>query len=61
MQHTKALKFATVVGITAAVLLMSAMIRFVAPRAEATPVIAQGKPCNTCHTSSTPSKNDLKK
>jgi cytochrome c551/c552 len=40
---------------------LSSMVRYVAPRAEATPAIAQGKPCNACHTSSTPSKNDLKK
>jgi len=60
MQHAKALKFAIVIGTTAAVLLMTSMVRF-APKAEATPVIGQGKPCNTCHTSSTPSKNDLKK
>jgi hypothetical protein len=61
MQQSKALKFAIVVGTTAAALLMLSTIRFVAPQAQATPDIAKGKPCNTCHTSASPSKEDLKK
>ena len=61
-QHTKALKLAIVgtVGVAAGVLAFS-IIQFAAPRAEATPAIAQGKACNVCHTSSSPSKSDLKK
>ena len=61
--HAKALTVAIVgtAGAVAAVLLTLAMIQFVAPSAEATPAIAQGKPCNACHTSASPSKNDVKK
>jgi len=61
--HAKTLTVAIVgtVGAVAAVLLTLAMIQFVAPRAEATPAIGQGKPCNACHTSSSPSKSDVKK
>jgi len=61
--HAKALTFAIVgtVGAVAAVLLTLAMVQFVAPRAEATPAIGQGKACNACHTSSSPSKSDVKK
>jgi len=62
-EHAKALKltFAGVVGTAAAVLLTFSMIQFVASKAEATPAIGQGKPCNACHTSSSPSKGDVKK
>ena len=61
-QHAKAFKFAIVgtVGIAAAALTFS-MVQFVVSNAEATPAIGQGKPCNACHTSSSPSKNDIKK
>jgi cytochrome c551/c552 len=58
-QHAVALKFA-IIGTMAATLVFS-IIQFGAPKAEATPAIAQGKACNTCHTSSSPSKSDLKK
>ena len=61
MQQSKARKLAIVVGTAAAALLMSSMIPFVAPQAKATPTIAKGKPCTTCHTSSSPSKDDVKK
>ena len=62
-QHAKTLKFAIVaaVGTLGAVLLTFSMIQFVAPRAEATPALAQGKPCTACHTSGSPSKTDVKK
>jgi cytochrome c551/c552 len=62
-QHTKTLKFALVgtVGSVAAGVLVFSIVQFAAPKAEATPAIAQGKACNTCHTSSSPSKSDLKK
>ena len=59
-QHAKALKLA-IVGTVAAGLLAFSIIQLGAPRAEATPAIAQGKACNVCHTSSSPSKSDLKK
>jgi cytochrome c551/c552 len=62
-KYAKALTFALVgiVGTAGAVLLTLSMVQFVAPRAEATPALAQGKPCNSCHTSSSPSKEDVKK
>jgi hypothetical protein len=56
----KALKFA-VVGFAAVILLTLSTVQFGVPGAKATPAIAQGKACNACHTSSTPSKNDIKK
>ena len=37
------------------------MISVPAPNAEATPAIGKGQPCKTCHTSTKPSKSDLKK
>jgi hypothetical protein len=62
-QHAKALKIVIVgtVGTVAAVLLVISMFQFAVPKAEATPVIGQGKPCSACHTSPTPSKGDVKK
>jgi hypothetical protein len=62
-QHAKALKLLIIgtVGTVAAALLVISMFQFVAPKAEATPAIGQGKPCNACHTSSSPSKGDVKK
>jgi len=62
-QHVKALKFAIVgiFGTAAAALLTFSIVQFAAPSAEATPALGQGKPCNTCHTSSSPSKADVKK
>jgi len=61
--HAKALKLgvAGIVGAATAALLAFLMVQFVAPKAEATPAIGQGKPCNACHTSSSPSKADVKK
>ena len=62
-QHVKALKFGIVgtVGAAAAILLVLSAVQFASQKAEATPAIGQGKPCSTCHTSSSPSKNDVKK
>ena len=62
-QHAQALKVLLVgsVATVGAALLVIAMIQFVAPKAEATPAIGQGKPCNACHTSGSPSKGDVKK
>jgi len=61
-QHAKALKFVMVgTAGTVAALLVISMFQFVAPRAEATPALAKGKPCNACHTSPSPSKSDVKK
>jgi putative flippase GtrA len=62
-QHARALKFVVVgtVGTVAAAFLVISMFQFVAPKAEATPAIGQGKPCGACHTSASPSKGDVKK
>ena len=62
-QHAKALRFVLIgsVATVGAALLVFSMFQFAVPNAEATPAIGQGKPCNACHTSATPSKNDVKK
>jgi hypothetical protein len=62
-QYAKTLKFALVgaVGTVGSVLLTLAMVQFATPSAEATPAMARGKACKTCHTSSKPSKTDVKK
>jgi hypothetical protein len=59
---------ATKTGIVTAVfgtvivfLLTLAMSSLTMPIAQATPQIAKGKPCKTCHTGSTPSKSNVKK
>ena len=59
----KTLEFAIIgaIGIVAAALLTLSFAQIVVPRAEATPAMADGKACNTCHTSSTPSKSDVKR
>jgi hypothetical protein len=60
--HAKAIKLVIVtIGTLAAGLLAFSMIQFAVPKAEATPAIGQGKPCNACHTSSSPGKGDVKK
>ena len=64
MRFAKALKLvlATVIGGTAAIaLLTTATVKFATLEAQATPAIAKGKACKTCHSSSKPSKSDLKK
>jgi len=57
---TLALVIDCLVGI-GAVALLASMIQFAASTAEATPQLAKGKACNSCHTSSSPSKGDVKK
>jgi hypothetical protein len=61
-QYRQALKFALAgtVGTVAAILLAFAMVQFSTQSAEATPTLAKGKACKTCHASSKPSKSDLK-
>ena len=64
MQHVKALKLAIVsgfVGTATLALLTVAMLTFATPNAHATPAIAKGKPCTTCHAGSPPNKSNLKK
>ena len=64
MRHAKALTL-TVAGViggtAAAVLLTLATVQFAAAPAEATPAMAKGKACNTCHSSASPSKADVGK
>jgi hypothetical protein len=62
-QYAKMLDYAIMgaVGVVAGGLLTFAIVQFAVPRAEATPALAGGKPCNTCHTSASPNKGDVKK
>ncbi len=63
MQPAKALKFVFVSGIAtvATLFLTLAALQFAAVPADATPALAKGKACKTCHTSGKPSKSDVKK
>jgi hypothetical protein len=64
MQYAKTLKVAVLSVIAAgatAVLLTVATVPFTAPSADATPAIAKGKACKSCHSSAKPSKADVKK
>jgi len=64
MQKPKAIRLAIMSGFVGAVTLVfftSAELTFATPNAQATPAIAKGKPCNTCHAGSPPSKANLKK
>jgi len=48
------------VGGAALVLMAFAILLLAAPKANATPALANGKPCNACHTSSPPTKSNVK-
>jgi hypothetical protein len=64
MQYAKAIKVTIVnglVGTMTAVLLTFVTVPFASSTAEATAALAKGKPCGSCHSSSKPSKTDLKK
>jgi hypothetical protein len=50
-----------VIGAVAFFFLTVAMSSLTVPSAQATPAIAKGKPCSTCHAGSPPSKANLKK
>jgi hypothetical protein len=62
MQYAKALKMTIARGFLGAalVLLTFALFMSATPNAQATPALAKGKPCNTCHSSLRPSKYELK-
>jgi hypothetical protein len=62
MRSIKAIILGVVAGtVGVAVFLFAfAIIIQLPPRAQATPAIGKGQPCKTCHTSSKPSKSDLK-
>jgi hypothetical protein len=51
----------TVIGTVIIFFLTFAMNSLTISSAQATPQIAKGKACNTCHTGSPPSKSNLKK
>ncbi len=59
MQLAGVIKAATVSGVFG-ICLALAMITFTTQNARATPKIANGKPCGTCHAGSPPSKSNLK-
>ena len=64
MQHAKTPNMMIVTGFIGAltlILLTFAMLALAAPSAQATPTVAKGKPCGACHSSSRPSKSDVKK
>jgi hypothetical protein len=64
MQFATTLKLAIIsalAGTVTAVLLTFATAPFASFEAEATPAMAKGQPCTACHTSSKPSKSDVKK
>ena len=63
MQPVKTRKFVFVSGVVtvATLFLTVATLQFVAPPADATPALAKGKSCKSCHTSGSPSKSDIKK
>jgi len=50
-----------IVSIMTVFLLAFATIALTTPNAQATPAIAKGKPCKTCHSGSPPSKSNLKR
>jgi hypothetical protein len=49
-----------VAGVATLVFVVCAMLTFAPPEGQATPVIAKGKPCTTCHAGSPPNKSNLK-
>jgi hypothetical protein len=50
-----------VVGVATLVFVVCAMLTFAVPKGEATPALAKGKPCTTCHAGSPPSKSNLRR
>jgi hypothetical protein len=62
MRSVKAITLGVVGGIVGTAFLLAFVVVYLsAPNAQATPAIGKGQPCKTCHTSSKPSKSDLKK
>ena len=64
MRSAKIIKSGIVSAVIAAVALFFltvAMSSLTVSGAQATPAIAKGKPCTTCHAGSPPSKSNLKK
>jgi Mn2+/Fe2+ NRAMP family transporter len=61
MQSIKPSVTRIIIGTMTMFLLACAIIAFTTPNVQATPQIAKGKPCNTCHEGSPPSKSNVKK
>ena len=63
MQPVKTLRFVLVGGAVSVATLFLTLVasQFVVSPADATPAMAQGQPCKTCHASAKPSKSDVKK
>jgi hypothetical protein len=51
----------TIVSVAVGVFLAFTLPMFETQQAQATPAIAKGRPCGTCHAGSPPSKKNLKK
>jgi hypothetical protein len=49
------------VGVATLVFVICAMLTFAAPEGQATPTLAKGKPCTTCHTGSPPTKSNVRR
>jgi hypothetical protein len=60
MWYAWAIKVAIVSG-AVAIFLVLTMPMFETQTAQATPAIAKGRPCGTCHTGSPPGKGNVKK
>jgi len=63
MQHGNIVSsglFRRFVGMAALAVLTFAILLLPMPKADATPALAKGKPCSTCHTGSPPSKSNVK-
>jgi hypothetical protein len=61
MPKSKALIVSTIVGTAILFCFAFAMNSLTVSSAKATPQLAKGKPCNTCHEGSPPSKSNVKK
>ena len=61
LQSIRPLVMRGIVGTMTGVLLAFIMIALTTPNVQATPAIAKGKPCKTCHAGSPPSKSNVKK
>jgi hypothetical protein len=62
MQHaTRTTIVRTFIGATILFFLTLSLNSLMISTAQATPQLAKGKPCQTCHTGSPPSKSNVKK
>jgi hypothetical protein len=61
MQSTLSPVIRVTLSATTLFLLACVVIAFTTPNVKATPQIANGKPCTTCHEGAPPSKSNVKK